>query len=173
MVAAAGEEGVLGRRKAWLLLGSVLAMIALVFALSPYSTDWGLAPVEKSGEALIERAHEIAQRFGYTKRTDWAYGFGTDLEYKAYRVAHPLSHEQAQRLGVDALNFSRFWYRQSPRPMIPLRNIDPLRGEPIPPDEFSGALSLLLDGRGRLIEFRAVPPQLEDAKGNGCDEGRF
>src|SRR2546422_4104481 len=168
MVAAAGEEGVLGRRKAWLLLGGILAMIALVFALSPYSTDWSFAPVEKSGDVLMERAREIAQRFGYTKRTDWAYGFDRDVEYKAYRVAHPLSREQAQRLGVDAVNFPRFWYRQSPRPMIPLRYTDPLRlVEPITvtPDEFSGALSLLLDGRGRLIEFRAVPPQLEDAKG--------
>src|SRR5947209_2798308 len=169
MVAAAGEEGVVGRRKAWLLLGGVLAMIALVFALSPYSTDWGLAPVEKSGDVLMERAREIAQRFGYTKRTDWAYGFDRDVEYKSYRVAHPLSREQAQRLGVDAVNFPRFWYRQSPRPMIPLRNIDPVAltmFSPVTPDEFSEALSLFLDGRGRLIEYRAVPPQLEDATGS-------
>ncbi len=50
-----------------------------------------------------------------------------------------------------------------------MRSIDPLRVvEPIAvtPDEFSGAVSLLLDGRGRLIEFRAVPPQVEDAKGS-------
>jgi len=164
MVAAAGEEGVLERRKAWLLLGGVLAIIALVFALSPYSTDWGLAPVEKSGDALVERAREIAQRFGYSKRTDWAYGFRGYHGYKSYRIAHPLSREQAQRLGVDAVNFPRFWYRQSPRPMLPLRNISVTQSEPVTPDEFSGALSLFLDGRGRLIEFRAVPPQLEDAK---------
>ncbi len=176
MVAAAGEEGVLGRRKAWLLLGGVVAIIALVFALSPYSTDWGGAPVEQSGDVLMERAREIAQRFGYTKRTDWAYGFGSDLEYKSYRVAHPLSREQAQRLGVDAVNFPRFWYRQSPRQMIPLHNVDPItdmmfdvlgtQSEPVTPDEFSGALSLLLDGQGRLLEFRAMPPQLEEAKGS-------
>ncbi len=165
MVAAAGEEGVLGRRKAWLLLGGVLAITALVVALSPYSTDWGRTPVEKSGDELMERAHEIAQRFGYTKRTDWAYGFGSSGGYKGYRVAHPLSREQAQRLGVDAVNFPRFWYRQSPRPMIPLRNISVTQPEAVIPDEFSGALSLFLDGRGRLMEFRAVPPQFEDAKG--------
>lgn len=168
MVAAAGEEGVLGRRKAWLLLGGVLAMIASMFALSPYSTDLGRAPVEKSGDALMERAREIAQRFGHTERTDWAYGFRGYGEYKAYRIAHPLSREQAQRLGVDAVNFPRFWYRQSPQPMIQLRNIDPVTltmFSPVTPDEFSGALSLFLDGRGRLIEFRAVPPQLEDPKG--------
>src|SRR2546425_7970809 len=165
MVAAAGEEGVLGRRKAWLLLGGVLAMIASMFALSPYSTDWAFAPVEKSGDVLVERAREMAQRFGYTKRKDWAYGFDDNPEYKAYRVAHPLSREQAQRLGVDAVNFPRFWYRQSPRPMIPLVNISDTQWEAGTPDEFSGALSLFLDGRGRLMEFRAVPPQLDGARG--------
>jgi hypothetical protein len=65
MVADAGGEGAIPLKRALALLFGALAAGAALFAIAPYSMDFGLAKPTKGKEVLGERAREIAERFGY------------------------------------------------------------------------------------------------------------
>src|ERR1035438_10643164 len=58
-----------------------------------------------------------------------------------------------------------FWYRESPRPLEPeafgVGTVDLAD----PPPIISGMVTVTLDPQGRLIEFDAVPPQVDKASG--------
>jgi hypothetical protein len=53
-----------------------------------------------------------------------------------------------------------FWYRTSPRYLVPtgVREVDFFT----PPNDVSGMTSVMLDVRGRLTRFQAVPPEVEE-----------
>jgi serine/threonine-protein kinase len=54
----------------------------------------------------------------------------------------------------------RFWYRSSPRDLVPL-SMFAIPALNDPPLTITGMASLVLDTRGRLIDFAAVPPQVD------------
>src|SRR5262249_54299117 len=59
MVAAAGGEGALSPRRAWGLLLALLLVVGAVVAISPASTDLGLAPARLAPAVLRERLRAI------------------------------------------------------------------------------------------------------------------
>jgi serine/threonine-protein kinase len=162
MVAAAGGEGALPLRTAWLLFGTVIILIGAVLLLVPYSTDFGLAPMEKSPAVLRERAKEIVVKIGYEKNpTDSTIWFSRDyglLSYLAKNKPAPDWRKIYRDLGAPIL----FGYRQSPRPLVALEFGEVTEANP--PLEVSGMVNVVTDGLGRLRGFRAVPPQLEPKK---------
>jgi len=159
MVAAAGGEAALPLRTAWVLLGGLLALTAAVAALSPYSTDVGLARWEKSPAVLRERAREIVAGFGYEKNPQdsmfWLERNYGPLRYLANHKPAPGWRKLYRELGPPVL----FGYRQSPRPLVALGfgQVDKAN----PPLEISGMVTLTTDALGRMWDFRAVPPQIE------------
>jgi serine/threonine-protein kinase len=57
-----------------------------------------------------------------------------------------------------------WWYRTSPRPLATIaRNSRPTTSDP--PLSVSGMTYTLLDTRGRLVEFHAMPPQRDESNG--------
>ena len=54
-----------------------------------------------------------------------------------------------------------FWYRSSPRPLIPAAGNDRVSLND-PPLDVTNMRTVLLDSSGRLVEFAAVPPQLDE-----------
>ena len=191
MVAAAGDEGVLRPRSAWILLCGTLLALCAVVALARYGSDLGLAPIEKTPEELQARAKDIVRNFGYSRSpADTAYWFSRDNDYLNYRAQHEPSTRWYRSLATAELGPMRFWYRQSPGPMVPLVGNyvsgDYSVKENDPPLEVSGMVTVNLSAQGNLLDFRAVPPQIEESTASppkpdwqqlfpaaGLDEKRF
>jgi serine/threonine-protein kinase len=101
----------------------------------------------------------VAESLGYTDpAADRAHGFLVRDDV--------LRHIRAQRRGPDRwawlsegrLAAVAFYYRTSPRRLVPLRPAPrPFVNDP--PLMISGMVSMLLDTEGRLVQFLAVPPQ--------------
>jgi hypothetical protein len=160
MVAAAPKEGVLRLAVAGILLASAVLAIAAVVLLSERTELHRQVALEKSPEALKERARTVAARLGYTNPpADSTYGLDIDNDYLRYveeknpALLHQLSSQPAAIY---------FWYRQSPRYLLPRIRLGVRATEVDPPETLSGMISVCLDPLGRLIEFHAVPPQVDE-----------
>jgi serine/threonine-protein kinase len=159
MVAAAGGESAVPLATAWLLLGGVLLLLAAVMAIRPYSTDIGLARWDKSPAVLEERAREMVARFGYDENPadsmSWMERDYDTLRYLADHHPAPGWRKLYAGLGPPVL----VGYRQSPQPLIASGSQAVTASDP--PLEVSGMVNVVIDTRGQLRRFRAVPPQLE------------
>jgi hypothetical protein len=120
--------------------------------------------LEKSPEVLNERASEIARKLGYVEPpVDKASGFARDEEYLQYVLEHDSSPTRWNRVAAGEPAAVYFWYRQSPRYLVPYSLQFVTLNDP--PLLISGAVDLTLDPRGRLRSFQAVPPQVDEATG--------
>ncbi len=165
MVAAAGEQGALSPAVAWSLLGSFLALLFFLAYFGRFSTDIGLAPLEKSPDALADRAREIVRMAGFeVPPADTAIWVTRQYEYLLYRAAHLPSPQRVRELASARPHPYWFFYRQSPRPLVS-SSPDGKVGPSNPPLDLSGMVTVALDAGGRLVGFHAVPPEIEESKG--------
>jgi predicted Ser/Thr protein kinase len=161
MVAAAPKKGALKPAVAFACLLSVVALFAftVLFAGKVKYHEW--VPLEKSPEVLAERADSILKKLGYTSApVDIDYGFGENPDYYYYAAEKDDSPERWERIRSGQPVLINFWYRTSPR------YLEPLQYELVfpddPPPTIAGMTKVVLDTRGRLLEFEAVPPQVKD-----------
>src|SRR5580700_608533 len=121
MVAAAGDESAVSARTAWVFLAGTFAVLCLVVALAPKATDLGLAPLPKSGDALTDSARELIRQFGYSDQpADSDSSFFRAYDFLRYRALHDPSPQRVRELAHAELGPVNFWYRQSPRQMVPV-----------------------------------------------------
>jgi hypothetical protein len=163
MVAAAPKEGSLRPAVAVGLLSAFIILLALSVWLAGKVMLYARVPLEKSPDVLQERAREISKRAGYADQpTDSEYGFLIKESYLLYLWDNDRSTTRWDKLRITQPPVLCFWYRQSPRYLEPLGLTRVTQDDP--PVVISGMSGTLLDTRGRLISFYAVPPQKEDAK---------
>jgi serine/threonine-protein kinase len=157
MVAAAPKQGSLRPAVALALAAGTLALFALCFALSGRVYLHAQVPMEKSAEALRDRASEVAKKFGYESAIDSVSGFNLNAEYLNYVEEHDRTAARWERLKTGHPAGLVFWYRQSPRYLAPFNReeVTPMD----PPRTVSGMANLSLDMRGHLLNFEGVPPQ--------------
>ncbi len=162
MVAATPKEGLLRPGVALACLSSILVGFLLIIWLSGKVDLHRRVPFEKSPEALRERASAIVNRLGYTDPpADRAYGFNTNGDYFRYVVDHDSSPTRWIQLSTGRPAALYFWYRQSPRYLVPVHQINVRATPDDPPPTVSGMVNVSLDTLGRLIKFEAVPPQVD------------
>jgi F0F1-type ATP synthase assembly protein I len=160
MVAAASREGAMKPGVVAALLASVVIAFLAVVLLSDKVMLHRLVWLEKSPEALKERARTVVRKLGVPESpADSTYGLGADGEVLSYvALTKPALMGQLAN-SQPALMY--FWYRQSPRYLIP-RNQNATRARSFdPPETVPGMATVYLDPMGRLLEFRSVPPQAE------------
>jgi serine/threonine-protein kinase len=157
MVAAAPKQGSLRPAVALSLAAGALALFALCFALSGRVYLHRLVPMEKSAEALRDRASEIAKKFGYESTTDAVSGFNVNVDYLKHVDDHDQTATRWERLKTGHPAGIVFWYRQSPRYLVPFNRQEVTQLDP--PRTVSGMANISLDTRGRLLAFEGVPPQ--------------
>jgi serine/threonine-protein kinase len=160
MVAAAPKEGSLRPAVAVAFLSGALILFALCFALSGRVYLHRYVPLEKTAQALQDRAWEISSRLGYSSATDRASGFAANNEYLSHVNLTDHSPARWELLKTGHPSGIVFWYRQSPRYLEPFNREDVTPQDP--PRTISGMVGLTLDMRGRLLGFEAVPPQVMD-----------
>ena len=159
---ARGEFTGLRPAVAWALLGSFLVGTLLVVWMSP-KTQWSqMVPLPKTPDALAVRAQEVIAGVGYPDRPrDRTYGFSFNRAYVDY-LAKNASATKWEPLGTTRQGAIRFWYRQSPRPLVPHRITEVFATSFDPPALVSGMVAVELDPEGRLRRFEAVPPKFDD-----------
>ncbi|MFN2454966.1 MAG: hypothetical protein ABR577_12165 [Pyrinomonadaceae bacterium] len=161
MVAAAPKKGALKPAVAVACLSAVVLLFAFIvfFVGRVKHHEW--IPLDKPPEVLAERADSIVKKLGYTNTpVDADYGFADNLDdYYSYANAEQSPNRwERMRSGQPAV--IHFWHRTSPR------YLEPLQGESVwlndPPNDVAGMTKIILDVRGRLLEFQAVPPQVKE-----------
>jgi len=160
MVAAAPKEGLLKPAIACVLLAGILLTIGAVVLLSEKTQLHRRVPLEKSPEALQERARNILSKFGYSDPpVDSTYGLAADGGYLRY--AESSNPSLLRELSTSRPASLYFWYRQSPIYLLPGGHMSVRASRSEPPPIYPGMTTLDLDPKGRLIEFLAVPPQMD------------
>jgi serine/threonine protein kinase len=158
MVAAAPKKGALKPIVALACLATVVGLFAFIAFYSEKVRHHEWIPLEKSPEALTERADSIVKKLGYTSAPiDTDYGFENDF-FSYARTDQSPNHWERLRSGQPAVIY--FWNRRSPRYLEPWYDVSVLLNDP--PNDVAGMTKVILDVRGRLLEFQAVPPQVKD-----------
>ncbi len=167
MVAAAGETSGLAPRIAVLCLASVILGIALLIAVSIRENGLERIHPENSPEVLAKKSREIISSLGYAGRpADKADGFDYDNDFLDYLAKDHSQHPHWDRVLSEPPPVLQYWFRQSPREMIPqgfwgasfTPNVVTFAD---PPAILSGMINLQLDPEGHLVYFQAIPPEKE------------
>src|SRR5579883_16112 len=163
MVAAAGAKIGLNARIAAAWLIATLVGLTLIAFIRQESSLLSKIPLDTSPEVLAGKAHDILAQLGYPNQpTSQAYGFGYRFELLRYLVGLPGS--PWPRLAAGRPPLIPFWYRTSPAPLAPHDATDIVRvtqSDPAP--MVPGMQSMVLDGQGRLVTLRIVPPVFTDS----------
>jgi hypothetical protein len=162
MVAAAGETSALRPAIGLSLLAVIMVGLIATAALSDRTLLIAQIPFAKTPDALEDRAKDIVAKLGYTERpADTARGFFLLNDYIVYVARTDRSPSRWDGLKSGAFPSLRFWYRTSPRALETLgTDWNPTFGDP--PMTVSNMVSLMLDTEGRLTQFTAVPPQVDE-----------
>jgi len=160
MVAAASREGALKPPVAIALLATVVVAFLAVVLISDKVQFHRLISLEKSPEALKERARTVVRRLGITEQpADSVYGLGLKGDTLSYLVEK--KPELMSQIGNMQPSLMYFWYRQSPQYLIPITQNTVRARLNDPPELVPGMATVFLDPTGHLMEFRWVPPQAE------------
>jgi serine/threonine-protein kinase len=163
LVAAAPDQPLTSVGRLWLMAAALVAGLAIVGFSVQNTSVLGLAPLDRSPEAMAERVRQLLHRLGYVAPpADTAYWYEADSAYLRYRASRGGVRDVARQLSSAVPAPMRFIYRQSPRPLLAHSRIGSLSVTLTqPPDDLTGMLTMVLDGAGRLLSFSAVPPLLE------------
>ncbi|HEY1305242.1 MAG TPA: serine/threonine-protein kinase [Vicinamibacterales bacterium] len=160
ILAAAGEADALGVRHGLTAVALIVAGLLAFANLSPRSSIVGRVPIDKPAAVLIDKANALVTSLGYTDPIgDRAYRFVQAEDYVEWIRGTRRDVNRWDVLSSGTPSAVRFWYRTSPRDMRPLaRGAVTLTD---PPLTETGQRLVTMDGAGRLMEFRSVPPQYE------------
>jgi hypothetical protein len=168
MVAASGESEGLRPAVAWTVLAGVAVSVIAAVLLSAQTKLYRRVSLEQPPEALAERARNILRSVGYAEPpVDTSMGFYQGNEFLRYIAEHDQSNTRWDHLETGAFVF---WYRGSPRPLAvqAFASDAPMQGAvwtDDPPLDVSGMTLVQLNPLGRLTEFVALPPQIEEPSG--------
>ena len=167
MVAAAGEKEGLNPKIGLLCFAGVILALGLLLVISKSAKMISYVSLGPSPEVLAAKASEMIRTFGYVDEpVDTAHGFSLQQDYIHYIQSDIKTPTRWNRLRQDEPPSLVFWYRQSPRLLVSLTPEDNLLYGRIetddPPLEQSGSRVIGLSPHGRLLNFRAIPPQVDD-----------
>ncbi len=169
MVAAAGEGTALNPKIAIALFAAILVSLVAQAILARKLSALERMHLEYSPEVLSQKAREIIQRLGYPNRpADYATRITWDTDYVGFVEAR--GNADWDRVLNGQPSQFLFEYRQSDYSINASEFHDDQLAPGIvtfgedsadPPQILSGMISLTLDHQGRLIQFDAVPPQID------------
>ena len=171
MVAASGETAALSWKIAVPTLAVALVGLAAFVFLAASSSMIEKEQLTKPPEVLADKARELIQSLGYTTPPgDSAYAFADNQSFLNAVEKSDKPYPQWDDIARSRPSPLKFWYRQSPEPMLPrgLTNDLLIPGsidEDDPPQTMSGMIDVRLDPQGRLVYFDEIPPEKEDPSG--------
>ncbi len=171
MVAASGDTAALPWKIAVSSLAAALVgLVAFVF-LAATSSMIEKEQLSKPPEVLADKARDVIQRLGYAAPPgDSAYGFEDNQDFLNAVAKTDRPFPQWDQIARSRPSPLKFWYRQSPEPMLSygMRDLVLMPGqiqEDDPKPTMSGMIDVQLDPQGRLTYFEALPMEKEDPPG--------
>jgi len=161
MVAGASVEG--GLRPWIAVLCVVLIVVGVVgdYLLARENRILSWIQSIKPPQVLAERSRALLDSFGYTDPpADNAYAYYSNEGYVTHIEDTDDSLDRWERLAAEQPPAALFWYRESPRLLIPDETIGRVTYSE-PPLTVSGMVNVVLGANGRLRRLRVVPPQVE------------
>ncbi len=168
MVAAAGEKTGLPPMIAVVCLIAVIACLVAVAFVGHRVSLIERIPFEKSPEVLAGKGRETIAQLGYPDvPVDRAYGLGYDDDYLDYNDDHSRADSSAQLENARGAAVY-FWYRESPIHLVREKATYVRQtwgvNQTDPPPSMPGMKGAKLDTQGRLREFYARLPEVDEAK---------
>ena len=162
LVAAAGAKtSVMSTGAAAACLVVTLVSLAAAFTLADRFSLLGQVPFTIEPRALADRARQFEERIGAgANAIDRASGFGQAGDVVTWLTSRP-ADEQRRLLQSNRPSPLMTWYRSSPRLLVPTDDTQFSPGPTNPPLTVTGMTVTAVDLKGRLVEFAAVPPQVE------------
>jgi eukaryotic-like serine/threonine-protein kinase len=165
MVARAGGEGALRPAVAAGCLLVVLLGLAGIWIVEGRTALPNRVALPKPPAELVVAARAALAVAGYaTPPAGTAFGFEADEDYFDKVTKDNQSPDRWDNLRSVAPAPVWFWYRESPGPLAPAK-LTGYVGSADPPLDVPGMSRVRLDPAGRVVQFRAVPPELEDQPG--------
>jgi hypothetical protein len=168
MVAASGETAGTPVRVALPCLAAVIVALAVFIFAGPLASGIDRLHLDKPPEVLAEIARNMIHSFGYTAEAfDRARGFSYEGDFLRFVQQHGKPGPEVwQQVLARRPSLVFFWYRESPRYLVPHDFRDQLMTPGIvtagdPPVVQSGMIDVELDPQGRLKAFEAIPPEVD------------
>jgi len=168
MVAAAGDAAGLSPRIALACLAFIVIGVIAICAFGVKDNGLELTGANTPPEVLRHRAQEILAQLGYSRMVaDSIDGFSYQTDSLRYEEQHAGAKPDWMHILMNRPRVLYFWYRESPRAMIPAfwrdQNMTPgVPQEEEPPRNTPGMTYIKLDDQSRLLYFEAMPPQLQE-----------
>jgi len=167
MVAAAGEKEGIRPRVALTAMAVVIAGLAMIALIGIKVNGLNLMPQPLPPEVLTVKAQEIIQSLGYSEPpVDQAGQWYYQTEVTDYLEEHERPRPDWRKILSQRPLVLMYGYRQSPVYLDP----DGYQGISLtpgvvqfddPPAIQSGMINLVVDSRGRLAYFQAIPKEFE------------
>ena len=167
MVAAAGEKEGLNPRIGLLCVAGVCLLLVLLMGIAKRAKMVSYISFGPSPEVLTAKANEMIRTFGYTDTpADTAQSFALLQDYLGHISETAKTPTRWEVLRQDEPPSLYFWYRQSPNILTPISPADNLIYGRVTPDDppltHSGARFIGISPQGKMLMFRAIPPQVDD-----------
>jgi hypothetical protein len=160
MVAAAGERQAASGVSALLGGAGVIVLLAIGVVVAAQIEIVNRTPFDKPPAVLVDRAQQLLATAGYTSApADSHWGYNADGDYLRYVREHPDFGRAASPYANRPAGVT-FYYRTSPRPLVPFNAVGPIL-QSDPPLIISGMTAVTLDPQGRVEMFHAIPPQVD------------
>jgi serine/threonine-protein kinase len=170
LVADVGGEGTIRLWLGLVLLSVLAGSLVLVALLADRTMLFRKVPLPEPPEFLARRARQVLEHCGYADPpADTAYHFCADAEFLVGTMHENASPRRWDRLATARPAALYFFYRQSPRQLIPTviesgNDIqDVLITESNPPPTLPGMAGIHLAPNGWLLRLYAVPPPWSEA----------
>jgi len=162
MVAAAGSSGVISVRVAALGVAFVAASLLAITVAYQSVLLVNRVPLDRGPDVLADRAQSLLAELGYPPSDRAvARGFGlSPFDHLLDQAQSSSSPNRWDRLRQPWPAPVYFWYRTSPRLLVPV-GAGPRVGAVNPPLTFSGQVTVMTDPAGRLTELHVMPPQVD------------
>ena len=170
LVAASGETSGLRPPITLACFAAVLVGLAGCLYLTIRYSPLDKMGLDQTPEVLTQKARDLIGELGYAKHPqDSAYGL-----YNNGDLVEDIEKTDKPRPDWDRILSARpsvmqYWYRQSPRSMVPTGFHDTMLTPGMiqsddPEEIVSGMVHVELDPQGRLIYFQAIPPEVENSE---------
>ncbi len=164
VAASGGDAATLGPMAGVMALAAVVVMLAMTMALVDRVGMLARVPLPLSWDALFDRARTFESSVGLGAGAgDRAAGLRAYSDATRWILSKPEAAERARLFAGARPPALLFWYRSSPRALIPMNPTLSMPSPADPPLNDTGMATVVLDTTGRLMEFNAVGPQLESA----------
>ena len=157
MVAAAGGQGSMRTATAvasliWIILGMLI-----VAGLNNKMALFRLAGLEKPPVVLADRARRVLSSLGLEKEPGArAFGLGLDRAFLRHIERTDSTATRWQQLPEAKYPVYTFWYKESPRPLVPFDVREARVTLFDPPMNSPGMAYVRLDSEGRMLSFAAA-----------------